>query len=146
MFTVSRSLALPEGIESMARAAADEGYGMISRLVVDHASGENRFDAPGEGLWELRAGAGLIGVCGLNQDPFAAPVENAGRIRRLYVIPGSRRHGVASALLTHVITAARLRFSLLTAFTTSPAATLFYTARGFQEVSDVPRRSFQLPL
>lgn len=151
MFTVTNITVLPEDvlpedIDSLADTAGDEGHAIVARLAADFRSGENRFDAPGEGLWEARVGTNLVGICGLNRDPFATPAEKAGRVRRLYVIPEFRRQGIASALLENVIAVARLHFSLVNAFTTNPAAIRFYTARGFRTVAGVERRSVELPL
>ena len=88
----------------------------------------------------------MTGVCGLNQDPFADPEDNAGRVRRLFVLPEWRRKGVASALAETVEQQARDHFDVLTAFTTDAGARAFYEGRGFETVVGVPKRSFQLRL
>lgn len=141
---MTRTTDLPDGIDALAHAAAEEGYRMIRHLSETFRDASNRFDQPGEALWEARAGAHLIGVCGLNRDPFAAPAENAGRVRRLYVASEWRRHGVATTLLDQVIANAREFFSVLTVFTTDPAAAGFYRARGFRPVTGVAKRSFEM--
>jgi GNAT superfamily N-acetyltransferase len=146
VLTVTTIIALPGGIDALADVATGEGYGMVARLAADFRSGSNRFDAPGEGLWQATVADALIGVCGVNRDPYADPTENAGRVRRLYVTPKARRQGVASSLLAEVIAAARSQFSILTAFTTDGTAARFYAARGFRPVTGVERRSFELIL
>ena len=143
---VTRIDSLPAGIESLERAATSEGLRMVQRLVEDFCSGVNRFDRPGEGLWAATDDTELLGVCGLNIDPYAAPEERAGRVRRLYVSPTRRRNGVASALLDAVIDEARHRFAALTAFTQSPEAIAFYRAHGFTEVHRLDKRTVLLPL
>ncbi|MCP4964888.1 MAG: GNAT family N-acetyltransferase [bacterium] len=138
--------ALPIDIDALVSAADAEGLGMVDQLVTDFVSGANRFDQLGEGLWVAEEHHRLIGVCGLNQDPFARSEENAGRVRRLYVIPQWRKKGAASQLADAVELHARKHFALLTAFTSDPAARAFYEARGYETVVGVNKRSFQLCL
>lgn len=119
---------------------------LVARLVADYQSGSNRFDREGEGLWAARDDSSLVGVCGLNQDPFAAASEEAGRVRRLYVLQPWRRLGVASLLLDEVEAMAHRHHRILTAYTADPVAGAFYRARGYQTVTEVAKRSFQLSL
>lgn len=146
MFTVSRVTDLPDGADTLAAVALDEGHGMVLRLVEKFRGGSNRFNETGEALWVAHAGTVLVGVCGLNRDPFALPEERAGRVRRLYVVPEWRRRGVATALLGEVIATARASFATLTVFTTAQAAGAFYRAHGFEPVTGVTRRSFEMRL
>jgi len=146
MFTLSRVIDLPDGVDTLAAVALDEGHGMVLRLVEEFCSGRNRFNKTGEALWVVHVDAVLVGVCGLNRDPFAPPDERAGRIRRLYVAPEWRRRGVATALVGEVTATARENFATLTAFTTAPAAGAFYRAHGFKPVTGVTRRSFEMRL
>lgn len=119
---------------------------MVRQLIVDYQSGRNRFDKPGEALWAASAQDDVIGVCGLNVDPFADDSENAGRVRRLYVLPCWRRQGVARQLMDAVEEMATGNFSMLTAFTTEWSAAAFYAARGYEPVSGIIKRSFLLVL
>src|SRR5262249_23887642 len=41
----------------------------------DWESGANRFDGPGEVLFEARVGSRLVGICGLDRDPYAQWAE-----------------------------------------------------------------------
>jgi GNAT superfamily N-acetyltransferase len=101
----------------------------MERLCEEWVSGANRFDAPGEALFLALADGQVVGVCGLNRDPYAHNAR-AGRVRRLYVLPTHRRSGVGQALLEAVIAHAPNHFGLLRVRT--DAAGEFYTARGFQ--------------
>src|ERR1700678_3620791 len=79
-----------------------EGWRFIERLCADWVSGANRFDAPGEALFLALADGQVVGVCGLNHDPYARD-SLTGRVRRLYVAQGHRRHGVGRTLLETVV-------------------------------------------
>ncbi len=146
MATILRVESLPPDIGLLLAAADGEGLGMVARLVETFQNGANRFDREGEGLWEARDQAQLVGICGLNVDPFADAVEQAGRVRRLYVSPERRRRGVASRLLDQVEEFARRHHEIVTAFTTDPQAAALYRSRGYRSVVGVTKRSFQLDL
>lgn len=59
-------------------------FNMLRRLAENWQSGKNRFSAPGEKLLGAFVGGQLVGVCGLNVDPFS-PQLRTGRIRHLYI-------------------------------------------------------------
>jgi len=106
-----------------------EGFKFVERLWCEWKSGTNSFDRPGEALFLAVADGQAIGVCGLNQDPYAhAP--RTGRIRRLYVIPAHRGSGVGGDLLRTVIGHARNHLDLLRVRT--DAADSFYISNGFR--------------
>jgi GrpB-like predicted nucleotidyltransferase (UPF0157 family) len=116
----------------IALLADDEGAGtrFVSRLVDEWASGANRFDRPGEALFGAWVGEHLVGVCGLNVDPYAES-NRIGRVRRLYVLTAQRRRGVGRRLVMEVIAAARGRFDCLRLRTNNPEAARLYEAIGF---------------
>src|SRR5262249_44829517 len=73
----------------------------------------------------------LVGVCGLNVDPYAdAPA--VGRVRHLYVLESRRRLGVGRRLVEEVIRTAGSRFDTLRLRTHNPAAARPYGALGFR--------------
>lgn len=106
-----------------------EGFRFMERLCEEWASGANQFDRPGEALFLAVAYGQVVGVCGLNRDPYAHD-PGTGRVRRLYVLPAHRRKGVGRALIEAIIAHGRSHFVLLRART--DAATDFYTACGFR--------------
>jgi ribosomal protein S18 acetylase RimI-like enzyme len=106
------------------------GLDFLERLVREWDSGANRFDRPGEVLFVARAGGEIIGVCGLNVDPYAADPA-VGRVRHLYVLVPYRRVGVGEQLVADVIEAARGHFARLHLRTTNPAAARLYERIGF---------------
>ena len=106
-----------------------EGFKFVKRLCEEWVSGANRFDGPGEALFLAVADGRVVGVCGLNRDPYAHDART-GRVRRLYVLPAHRCSGAGQALLDAVIVHARGHFDSLRVRT--DAAGEFYTARGFR--------------
>src|SRR5262245_44078302 len=100
---------LPESLSDLLAEDAHAGTHYVQRLVAEWVSGANRFDRPGEALFGAWVGEQLVGVCGLNVDPYAEG-ERTGRVRRLYVLKAYRRLGVGRRLVMEVIAAARDRF------------------------------------
>jgi len=132
MISITRTKELK--LHALARLRAEnsqEGCKFVERLCVEWASGTNRFNAPGEALFLAVAGDQVVGVCGLNCDPYARDPQ-IGRVRRLYVARAHRRCGIGRALLEAVIAHARSHFSLLRVRT--EAAGKFYIAHGFRRV------------
>jgi GNAT superfamily N-acetyltransferase len=121
------------GLDALGDAALAEGYGFLRRLMQDWASGANRFDQPGEQLIGAFAGTHLLGVCGLNRDPYLRS-RGVGRLRHLYVAPGHRRHGIATALVRSLLRT--VAFHRLRLRTDTAEATAFYLRLGFHPVVD----------
>src|SRR5690242_15221600 len=130
MTTITRITGLDvAALQPLRVESSQEGFRFVERLCEEWASGANRFDAAGEALFLAVADGQVVGVCGLNRDPY--PHEaHTGRVRRLYVLPAHRRTGVGQALLEAVIAQARDHFDSLRVRT--EAAGDFYTARGFR--------------
>jgi GNAT superfamily N-acetyltransferase len=84
--------------------ADSEGHGLrfVRRLADDWAGGTNRFDRPGEALFVARIAGEVVGVCGLNVDPYETAPAIA-RVRHLYVLAAHRRHGVGRDLVSAVV-------------------------------------------
>ncbi len=118
------------GIEALAAAARSEGYRFLDRLIDDWQSGANRFDSPGEILLGAFSGPRLVGVGGLNRDPYVREAK-VGRIRRVYVAPDVRRHGTASLLVGRLVDIGRAHFLFLRLRVPNAAAASFYEALGF---------------
>lgn len=107
------------------------GLRFVRRLAEEWESGVNRFDRAGEALLGALRGRRLLGVCGLNVDPYAGE-PRVGRVRHLYVLTAYRRHGVGRQLLGAVIAAAHGPFSALRLSTVNPEAARLYEALGFR--------------
>ena len=121
-----------DALKELRAQSSAEGFSFIERLCEEWASGANRFDAPGEALFLAVNDGQVVGVCGLNCDPYARnPL--IGRVRRLYVSRANRHCGIGGALLEAVVACARGHFNLLRVRT--EAADDFYTAQGFRRVA-----------
>jgi ribosomal protein S18 acetylase RimI-like enzyme len=121
------------------------GLRLVRRLADEWASGANRFDQPGEALFVARIAGEIVGVCGLNLDPYAA-APTVGRVRHLYVPLAHRRRGVARRLMAEVLAAARGPFLRLHLRTQNPAAAALYERLGFRPRDDVADSTHVLDL
>jgi GNAT superfamily N-acetyltransferase len=119
-------------LQHLRAESSREGFKFVERLCAEWASGDNRFNAPGEALFVAVSSDQVVGLCGLNRDPYAHD-PHVGRIRRLYVVPAYRRQGVGRALLESAVAHAAGHFSVLRART--DAADQFYTAHGFRRLA-----------
>jgi GNAT superfamily N-acetyltransferase len=131
MIAISRVRYLPvdELIDLEAEASAS-GFRGVFRLVDDWQSGRNRFDQPGEAVYVATAEGRIVGVCGLNRDPYLTD-PSIGRIRHLYIANDRRRHGIGSRLVCAIMAEAKGNFARLRVRTNSPDADALYRALGF---------------
>jgi ribosomal protein S18 acetylase RimI-like enzyme len=120
-----------------------QGFRFVRRLVEEWSSGANRFDRPGEALFVARVGDDVVGVCGLNVDPFAGDPK-IGRVRHLYVLVPHRRSGIGEQLVVDVLEAARGRFERLHLRTTNVTAARLYERLGFRRTFDARDRTHVL--
>ena len=121
---------LSESIDAMVAESEQAGYWFMRRLAEEWASGANRFDSAGEAFFAALIGGRVIGVCGLNVDPYTE-AQGVGRVRHLYVLSAYRRLGVGRQLVGRVMEAARGRFDILRLSTQNPAAAQLYERVGF---------------
>ena len=132
MVLIERVSELPAEVENvLARESERAGLGFVRRLVEEWASGQNRFDRPGEALFVARIDGRLVGVCGLNVDPYAK-APSVGRVRHLYVLGGYRRRGVGSHLARAALAAAAGTFDTLRLRTENSSAARLYERMGFR--------------
>jgi GNAT superfamily N-acetyltransferase len=134
-----------EGLTALIAESERHGLRFVRRLAEDWTGGADRFDRPGEALFVARIAGEIVGVCGLNVDPYAgAPA--VGRVRHLYVLSARRRLGVGRELVTAVVRAARGRFEILRLRTQSPDAARLYERLGFRRTAGVPACTHVLDL
>jgi GNAT superfamily N-acetyltransferase len=129
---VERVAELPrDGLEALVVESERAGLSFVRRLADEWVGGRNRFDRPGETLFVALTGGRLIGVCGLNVDPYTT-APRVGRVRHLYVLAAHRRGGAGAELVRAVIAAARDPFDVLRLSTRDPAAARLYESLGFE--------------
>lgn len=121
-------------VEALVRESTREGFRFARRLVEERASGRVGFDAPGEVLLGVFAGAELVAVGGVTRDPYGGEA-GVGRVRHVYVRPVHRRRGVGQALVAELEARARGHFTALVLRTDTEAAAQFYTALGYRPLA-----------
>lgn len=120
-------------IEPLVIASQDEGFDFIYKLAEEYSNGINRFDKPGEMLLAAYDGNNLVGICGLNCDPYLNQPD-IGRFRRFYVLPEYRGRGVGRRLLQTIITEAKKYYKILTLRTSDHlGAITLYESAGFSQ-------------
>jgi GNAT superfamily N-acetyltransferase len=143
--SISKLRDLPRDLDRLVQASLAEGFGFLDRLREEWETGANRFARPGEVLFEARRRGQLVGICGLNRDPYLGSAT-AGRVRRLYVAPEARRLGIARRLVHEVLREAHERFTLLRLRTDTREGALFYQALGFHPTTGVATATHELRL
>ena len=121
----------PERIDPLVAESEQAGLGFVRRLAEEFASGRNRFDRPGETLFGATLRGRMVGVCGLNIDPYTSAAK-VGRVRHLYVLIDHRHLGVGRQLVGEIIRVARESFETLRLRTSNPAAARLYEGMGFR--------------
>lgn len=122
----------PPPIQALRSEAEARGIRFVGKLEDHWATGANRFDRPGEGLWLLWAGTSPIAFVGVNVDPYLGRPE-VGRIRHLYVAEAWRRQGLARDLVAWAIAHAHGHFEVVTLRSLDEQAAAFYRQVGFHE-------------
>lgn len=122
-----------------------ENIFFVRRFIKDWITRTNCFNKEGEVFLIAKESSQLIGLCGLNIDPYDR-VCKLGRVRHLYVLSSRRREGIGTLLISHTIELARQNFDLLNLRTNNPEADRFYLARGFQRSYERPECTHILKL
>jgi GNAT superfamily N-acetyltransferase len=136
---------LPEDISTLLAVSRGEGHNLVERLVDEWDDGSNRFDRAGEIALEARFGPRLVGVGGLNRDPYIDDSQ-VGRIRHLYVTPDVRGMGVGRALVIALVDHARESFERVRLRAGADDARGFYLRLGFEETPDEEDSTHQIRL
>ncbi len=124
---------LSDGIRALAKIASVDGHQNIETLVNEFDSGVNRFKKPGEALFGAYDATSILGIGGINIDPYYG-LPTVARVRRLFVKPDARRRGVATALMLQIEEIGRRYFSKLQLLTNSQTASRFYINLGYRTV------------
>jgi GNAT superfamily N-acetyltransferase len=107
------------------------GYRFVRRLVDEWERGVNRFTRPGEGLFVAESGGQVVGVCGLNVDPYLDD-PRVGRVRNVYVLAACRGRGIGRQLIERSIAAGRGHFDRLRLRGEEAGPARLYESLGFR--------------
>ena len=142
---VKRISDVPPDFQVLIDESVAEGFRMLQRLKDEWESGRNRFSLRDEAIWEARLDGQLIGVCGLNRDPYIDD-SSIGRIRHLYVTKYKRRAGIGRTLVEHALRHAEGRFQIVRLRAGQPPADLFYDVLGFARTPSEPESTHAMRL
>jgi N-acetylglutamate synthase-like GNAT family acetyltransferase len=129
---VSRLYSLPAALAPLEREASAEGFGMLTRLRTEWEYGINRFDREGEILLAIFRADGVLGIGGLNRDPYVDD-PRVGRLRHLYVTKSERRAGIGKILVERILGHSTAHFDSVRLWTDRAGS--FYERLGFERVN-----------
>ncbi|MFD0696700.1 GNAT family N-acetyltransferase [Paenibacillus sp. GCM10027628] len=144
-FSIVRLNGIHHDLFHLVEQSLAEGHRHIQKLVQEYQSGTNRFNHEGETLLAAVYKGRIVGICGLNRNPFENS-NNIGRVRRLYVLKEYRRNGFGEKLMEGIMDVASLHYKVLVLYTDNPAADKFYKALGFTESSSFEKSTHYLEL
>ncbi|ENU97784.1 MULTISPECIES: GNAT family N-acetyltransferase [Acinetobacter] len=134
---------LPDQIDTLATLARKEGYDLIDKLIEEYRTGKNCFSQTNEFLACAYDGNKLIACGGLNQQWGDNGIEERiGRVRRFYVHPKYRQHGVGKQLLAYLEQLARPFYSALCLQTDTKLAASFYQKQNYVFVENHPSYNY----
>ena len=134
---------LPDQIDTLATLARKEGYDLIDKLIEEYRTGKNCFSQNNEFLACAYDGNKLIACGGLNQQWDDNGIEERiGRVRRFYVHPKYRQHGVGKQLLAYLEQLARPFYSALCLQTDTKLAASFYQKQNYVFVENHPSYNY----
>lgn len=134
---------LPETISKLAEQAQKEGFEFVKRMIEEYESGKNQFNKPNEFLLMAFDDGELIACGGLNLQWHDQDVESRiGRVRRFYVLPKYRKHGVGKQLLQYLEKKAISNFSALCLNTDTKSAANFYQKMNYVFVENHPNYNY----
>jgi hypothetical protein len=70
MLSIAHIKSLPPQLVDLEREASAQGFNFLDRLIEEWTTGTNRFDKPGECLLVATDNGHLVGIGGLNIDPY----------------------------------------------------------------------------
>ena len=133
--TIKRITELPEDFADLLDESLNQDFNFLKKMNEEWILGKNRFNKKGESIFAAFDGKKLIGIGGLNIDPYLNN-EQVGRVRHLYVFKASRKSGIGRLLMKEIIKNAKLNYSKLRLRTDTHEAAKFYESIGFQRVVD----------
>ncbi|MCG9491057.1 GNAT family N-acetyltransferase [Acinetobacter pittii] len=136
-FLIQKFDELPEQIIELSLIAQKEGFRFINRLINEYQSGQNLFNEQGEALFGIQENEKIIAIGGIN----ATEDIGIGRLRRFYVHPSYRCHGIGKFLLSIIEQHAKKHFVEIVLYTDTNRAATFYKNMGYCEIN-TPHSNF----
>lgn len=114
----------------LVQESKEEGVKFLKKLINEYENELNTFNKSGECLYGIFQGEKLIGIGGLNADPYTEN-NKIGRLRRFYIAKDYRRIGLGKLLLNKLLSHAEKYFKVVVLHTDTKQGDEFYTANGF---------------
>lgn len=115
----------------LVQESKEEGFNFLKKLINEYENQLNTFNKSGECLYGIFQGGKLIGIGGLNEDPYTGN-NKIGRLRRFYISKDYRRIGLGKSLLNQLIShAEKDNFKVVVLHTDTKQGDAFYRANGF---------------
>ncbi|OTX33191.1 GNAT family N-acetyltransferase [Bacillus thuringiensis serovar brasilensis] len=114
----------------LVQESKEEGFKFLKKLINEYENELNTFNKSGECLYGIFQGEKLIGIGGLNADPYTEN-NKIGRLRRFYIAKDYRRIGLGKLLLNKLLSHAEKYFKVVVLHTDTKQGDVFYTANGF---------------
>ena len=134
---------LPDQVETLATLARKEGLDVLDKLIEEDRTGKNCFAQANDHLLVAHDGKKLIACGGLNQQWGDNGIEERiGRVRRFYVHPKYRLHGVGKQLLAYLEQLAAPHYSALCLQTDTRLAASFYQKQNYVFVENNPSYNY----
>ncbi|AYF06936.1 TPA: GNAT family N-acetyltransferase [Bacillus mobilis] len=114
----------------LVQESKEEGFHFLIRLISEYENKINTFNKTGECLYGIFQGEKLIGIGGVNEDPYTEN-NKIGRVRRFYIAKEYRRKEVGRLLLLRILSDAKKYFNTVVLHTDTEQGDKFYTSSGF---------------
>ena len=118
-------------IHQLIDSSREEELHFVDKLRDEWESGINRFKLNGERLLTACDDSKIIGICGINRDPYTRDYKH-GRIRRFYILPKYRNKGIGKTMLHNLID--KCTFNQLNVRTHNDRTGIFYESNGFKKI------------
>jgi ribosomal protein S18 acetylase RimI-like enzyme len=128
---------MPDHFAALLAESEASGYDFVQRVVDEWEAGVNCFSGPGEVLFVAKSAGQIVGLCGLNIDPYLGDAS-VGRVRNVYVLAVCRRRGIGQRLVEHAIAAGRGHFVRLRLRADEAGPARLYESLGFRACAESP--------